>query len=54
MSAIYRTGAHVAVMCSCSLAASCVLAVHLATAAVARPLRVMKHNKTMVVKWGSF
>jgi len=29
MSAIYRTGARVAVMCSCSLAASFVLAVHL-------------------------
>jgi hypothetical protein len=52
MSAINCTGARVAVMCSCSLAASCVPAVHLATAAMARPSKVVKYNKAIVVKWG--
>jgi len=52
MSAIYRTGAHVVVMCCCSLAASFVLAVHPTTAAVARPLKVVEHNKEIVKKWG--
>jgi hypothetical protein len=54
MSAIYHTGAGVAVMCSCSLTACFVFAGHLATAAVAIPSKVVKHNNAVMVKWGSY